>query len=193
MESPFNSPAPAKMESDDLSQLMPNIQQRAQVASPANTAALREYIQVRRGGGLPKARRPWARWATTTCQPAAAGADGHPAALQVLGEKQGNVPAASTMPHKPRTEGARTGGARRPQRRYFTIKWRCVLCAVMHRQSREKQSSAKLAVRCCMQQHGGMAVPAGGRDRRVCPGCHPPTALLTALLLLVLLLQGGRA
>jgi hypothetical protein len=39
------------MESDDLSQLMPNIQQRAlQQVSPSNTQGLREYIKVGRGG-----------------------------------------------------------------------------------------------------------------------------------------------
>lgn len=40
-------PAAAKMESDDLEQLMPNIQQRAQHISPGNTVALREYMKVR--------------------------------------------------------------------------------------------------------------------------------------------------
>lgn len=43
-------------ESDDVSQLMPNLRQRAQAeaASPANTAALREYIQVLRGSESPR-------------------------------------------------------------------------------------------------------------------------------------------
>ncbi|KAL4452119.1 hypothetical protein ABPG75_007781 [Micractinium tetrahymenae] len=83
----------AQPESDDLSQLMPNLRQRAQAeaASPANTAALREYIKV-------------------------------------LGEKPSNLPAASTLPHKPRIDGLapRSGSGRRPHRRYFTIKLRPV-------------------------------------------------------------------
>ncbi|EFN54867.1 hypothetical protein CHLNCDRAFT_134945 [Chlorella variabilis] len=80
----------AQLESDELEQLMPNIEHRVrQQSSPANTGALREYIRV-------------------------------------LGEKPVNVPAGSTVPQKPRTDGLQTraGSGRRPQRRYFTIKWR---------------------------------------------------------------------
>jgi hypothetical protein len=37
----------AQLESDDMDQLMPNLQQQArQHCSPANTAALRQYVKV---------------------------------------------------------------------------------------------------------------------------------------------------
>ena len=115
------------MESDDLSQLMPNTQRRVEQASPANTAALREYIRVRAAAcflqGVPASRAGNNRPARRV-QPIPSG---RTHLLQVLGEKRSNVPAASTVPHKPRTDGLqlRGGTGRRPQRRHFIIKFRC--------------------------------------------------------------------
>lgn len=119
----------AQPESDDLSQLMPNLRQRAQAeaASPASTAALREYIKV---PGRKRGARGSPCSGCCARQREAAGASPRQIrpslALQVLGEKPSNVPAASTLPNKPRTDGLapRAGSGRRPQRRFFTIKLR---------------------------------------------------------------------
>lgn len=114
----------AQLESDELEQLMPNIEHRVrQQSSPANTGALREYIRVRRGAGAGRAdgsNHPGPGRQLSAARP--------PRCVQVLGEKPVNVPAGSTVPQKPRTDGLQTraGSGRRPQRRYFTIKWRWV-------------------------------------------------------------------
>ena len=65
-------------EGDELSQLAPNLRAAARAPSPANAAALREYIQVRPGTGR-RARRPAALNNATARQLSTAGAPSSPA------------------------------------------------------------------------------------------------------------------
>lgn len=65
-------------EGDELSQLAPNLRAAARAPSPANTAALREYIQACPGTGR-RARRPAALNNATARQLSAAGAPSPPA------------------------------------------------------------------------------------------------------------------
>ncbi len=60
-------------EGDELSQLAPGLRAAARAPSPANTAALREYLQVRAAGGR-QARRAPALNNATARQLSAAGA-----------------------------------------------------------------------------------------------------------------------
>lgn len=111
----------AQLESDELEQLMPNLQGVAQQqGSPGDTAALREYIHVG-----PITQSAGTSRATTSRAPQLSADRLCP---QVLAEKPINVRDASGTLHK-RTDGlqVRAGTGRRPQRRYFTIKWRCVV------------------------------------------------------------------